>query len=120
MAMQPDDVDTRCIADDSLPWLPLTPHSSWHPSGPGSLVIEPASACHAPQVLGDGTDDAILFILIGGDVQLLDFAGQAIGVEDCRTAMSRYLACCRANDLVPRNVTAQACADECSEVRGLA
>jgi hypothetical protein len=27
MAMKLDDVDTCCIADDSLPWLPLTPHN---------------------------------------------------------------------------------------------
>ena len=27
MAIKLEDVDTRCIADDSLPWLPLAPYA---------------------------------------------------------------------------------------------
>ena len=154
--MKLEDVGTRCIADDSLPWLPLTPHSElasvkllsadpvrgelivvlrappgielprhrttcattiytvqgrWKyrehdwVAGPGSLVVEPASACHTPQVLGDGTDDAVLFMLLGGDVQLLDAEGRVVGVENWRSAMRRYLDYCSANEIEPRNLT---------------
>ena len=156
MAMKLEDVDTRCIADDSLPWLPLTPHSElasvkllsadpvrgelimvlrappgielprhrtscattiytvqgrWKyrehdwVAGPGSLVVEPASACHTPQTLGDGTDDAILFMLLSGDVQLLDAEGRVVGVENWRSAVRRYLDYCHANEIEPRNLT---------------
>lgn len=154
-----EDVDTRCVNDDSLPWLPLMPHAGlayvkllsadpvrgelimvlrappgielprhrtscattiytvqgrWKyrehdwVAGPGSLVIEPASACHTPQILGDNTDDTILFILVGGDMQLLDAGDRIVCVENWRTAVSRYLDYCRANDLEPLNITAPA------------
>jgi hypothetical protein len=171
MTMKLDDVDTRCIADDSLPWLPLTPQAElasvkllsadpvrgevimvlrappgielprhrtscattiytlqgrWKyrehdwVAGPGSLVIEPASACHTPQILADGTDDAILFILAGGDVQLLDHEDRVVGVENWRTAMTRYLDYCRAHDIEPRKVSPQACNDDCHGASGTA
>lgn len=168
--MKLEDVDTQCITDDSLPWLPLMPHAGlvyvkllsadpvrgelilvlrappgielprhrtscattiytvqgrWRCrehhwiAGPGSLVIEPASTCHTPQVLGDNTDDTILFILVGGDLQLLDAEDRVIGVENWRTAVSRYLEYCLANDLEPRNVTAQATGDGSRDDRNL-
>lgn len=158
MAMKLEDVATRCIADDSLPWLPLTPYADYvsvkllsadplrgemilvlraspgielprhrtscattlytlqgrwkyleHDwvAGPGSLVIEPASACHTPQILGDGTDDAILLMVLGGEVQLLDAEDRVIGVESWRTAVARYLEYCSANHIEPQPVTAR-------------
>lgn len=156
--MSLQDIDTRCIADDSLPWLPLSPHADlasikllsadpvrgevivvlrappgielprhrttgpttiytvqgrWKfrehdwVAGPGSLVIEPATTCHTPVILGDGTDDAIMFITSGGDLLLLDPEGRVVGLENWRTAVDRYLDHCRAHDLVPRNLTPQ-------------
>ncbi len=158
MAIKLDDVDTRCIADDSLPWLPLAPYAElasvklltadpvrgevilvlrappgielprhrtsgsttiytvqgrWKyrehewVAGPGSLVIERASACNTPQILADGTDDVIMLLLIGGDVQLLDSDDRVVSIENWRTAVSRYLDFCRANDVEPRNITSQ-------------
>lgn len=155
MATRLQDVDTRWIADDSLPWLPLDPHADlvcikilsvdpvrgevimvlrappgvelprhrtsaattiytlqgrWKfrehdwVAGPGSLVIEPASSSHTLQVLADGTDDAIMFILATGDLQLLDASGRVIGSESWRTAVQRYHDYCRAHGIVPRNV----------------
>jgi hypothetical protein len=164
MATNLRDIDTRCIADDGLPWLPLTPHADlasikllsadplhgevilvlrappgielprhrttgattiytvqgrWKfrehdwVAGPGSLVIEPAAACHTPVILGDGTDDAILFMTSDGELQLLDPEDRVIGIENWRTALERYLAYCRANDLEPRNLTSQPCPIGC-------
>ncbi len=169
MAMNSEDVDTRCVTDDSLPWLPLTPQADlvsvkllsadpvrgefimvlrappgielprhrtsaattiytvqgrWKYRehdwivGPGSLVIESASACHTPQILADGTDDAILFVLVGGDLQLLDAEDRIVGVENWRTAVNRYLTYCRAHDLPPRNVTTQGWQDVGRDARG--
>ena len=154
--MKLEDVDTRCIADDNLPWLPLTPYADlvsikllsadpvrgevilvlrappgielprhrtsssttiytvqgrwkYHEqdwvAGPGSLVIEPASSCQTPLVLPDGTDDAIMLVLAGGDLQLLDAEGRVIGSENWRTAVERYLEYCRENEIEPRDVT---------------
>jgi quercetin dioxygenase-like cupin family protein len=131
IAMKLEDVATRCIADDSLPWLPLAPYAEFVSAkllsadavrgamilvlrappgvelprhrtsgpttiytvqgrwkyrehewvaGPGSLVIEPASACNTPQTLADGTDDAIMLLLIGSDVQLLDSDDRVISL----------------------------------------
>jgi hypothetical protein len=77
-------------------------------AGPGSLVIEPASACNTPQILGDGTDDAILLLMVGGDVFLLDAEDRVTSIENWRTAVNRYLDFCRANDLEPLDVTLQA------------
>lgn len=166
--MKLEDVDTRCISDDGLPWLPLEPYAElvsmkllsadpvrgevilvlrappgielprhrtscsmtiytlqgrWKcrehdwVAGPGSLVIEPASSCHTPFVLGDGTDDVILFILAAGELQLLDAAGHVVGTESWRSALDRYLAYCRAHDLEPRDVTAAALRDEPRDAR---
>ena len=172
MAIKLDDVDTRCIADDSLPWLPLAPYAElvsvkllsadpvrgevilvlrappgielprhrtsgsttiytvqgrWKcrehewVAGPGSLVIEPASACNTPQILADGTDDVIMLLLIAGDVQLLDSDDRVVRIESWRTAVSRYLDFCRANDIEPRNITSTGgCTDDCRETRGAA
>ena len=156
MPMYFDRVDARCIADDSLPWLPLTPLASFisvkllwadpvrgdvtmlvrappgvelprHKTacpmtiytvqgrwkyreqdwvaGPGSLVLEPAAVRHTPHTLGDGTDDAVLFLLISGDVQLLDANDRVIGVENWRTAVTRYLDYCRAQRIEPLKFT---------------
>mgnify|MGYP003556536350 CR=1 FL=1 len=74
-------------------------------AGPGSVVIEPAGVPHSPQVLSDGTDDVILFIVADGDLLLLDAGGQVVGTENSRTAVARYLEYCRANDLQPRDLT---------------
>lgn len=155
MAMELEDVDTRCIADDSLPWLPLAPYAElvsvkllsvdpvrgelilvlrappgiqlprhrtsgsttiytvqgrWKyrehdwVAGPGSLVIEPASALHTPQMLGDGTDDVLMFLLVSGDVQWLDDDDRVTGVENWQSAVNRYLAYCSANDIAPREL----------------
>jgi quercetin dioxygenase-like cupin family protein len=158
MTLKLEDVDTRCIADDSLPWLPLAPYADlvsikvlsadpvrgelilvlrappgvelprhrtsgattiytvqgrWKyrehdwVAGPGSLVIEPASALHTPQMLGDGTDDVVLLLLVSGDVYLLDDHDRTVGVENWRSAVARYLEHCRANGLEPRDITAR-------------
>lgn len=171
MAMKLDDVDTRCITDDSLPWLPLAPYAGlasvkllsadplrgelilvlrappgvqlpqhrtsgsttiytvqgrWKyrehdwVAGPGSLVIEPASVLHTPQTLGDGTDDVLLFLLVAGDLQLLDAEGRVIGVENWRSAVSRYLDYCSANGIEPRDITSQYRAGETCPTRGAA
>jgi hypothetical protein len=155
MATRLKDIDTRCITDDSLPWLPLTPYAElvfikllaadperdemiyvlrappgvdlprhrtscattiytlqgrWKfreydwVAGPGSLAIEPASSCHTLQVLADGTDDAILFVLAAGEQQLLDAEGRIIGAENWRTAMTRYLDYCHAEQIAPRDL----------------
>jgi quercetin dioxygenase-like cupin family protein len=156
MAFKLEDVDTRCIADDSLPWLPLAPYADrasvkllsadpvrgelilvlrappglelprhrtsgtttiytvqgrWKfrehdwVAGPGSLVIEPASVLHTPQMLGDGTDDVILFLMVTGDVQLLDADDRITGIENWRSALSRYFEYCGAHDIEPRDLT---------------
>lgn len=158
MATHLRDIDTRYIADDSRPWMPLEPHAGrvcikllsadpisgevilmlrappgtelprhrtsssttiytvqgrWKyrehdwVAGPGSLVIEPASACNTPQISADGTDDAILFMLVRGEVQLLDAQGRVIASESWRTAMDRYHAFCRDNEIEPREITPQ-------------
>ena len=158
MAMHLSDIDTRCITDDSRPWLPLEPYASrvcvkllsadpvsgevilllrappgselprhrtsssttiytvqgrWKyrehdwVAGPGSLVIEAASACNTPQVPADGTDDAILFMLVRGEVQLLDAEGRSVATESWRTAVARYHAYCRENDLEPCDISPQ-------------
>lgn len=158
MATHLSDLDTRCITDEGLPWLPLEPYAGrvcvkllsadpvsgevilvlrappgtelprhrtsssttiytvqgrWKyrehdwVAGPGSLVIEPASACNTPQVMADGTDDAILFMLVRGEVQLLDAAGRVVTSESWRTAVDRYLAYCRDNEIEPRDITPQ-------------
>lgn len=74
-------------------------------AGPGSVIIEPADTAHTPQVLGDGTDDVILFIVAEGDLQILDVEGHILGIENWRSAVDRYLAYCSANDIVPRDPT---------------
>jgi hypothetical protein len=38
---------------------------------------------------------------------LLDADDRVVGIENWRTAMSRYLDFCRANDIEPRNLTSQ-------------
>ena len=156
MATHLRDIDTRCISDDSVPWIPLEPYAGrvcikllsadpvsgevilvlrappgtelprhrtsssttiytvqgrWKyrehdwVAGPGSLVIEPASACNTPQILADGTDDAILFMLVRGEVQLLDPAGHVVASESWRTGIERYVAFCRANEIEPSELT---------------
>ncbi len=171
MSLNLEDVDTRCIADDSLPWLPFTPEAEFisvkllsadpvrgemimvvrappgvdlprhrnscsttiytvqgrwkyreHDwvAGPGSLVLEPASVCHTTQILGDGTDDVVLFLLITGDMHLLDSNDKVIGVENWRTALSRYLDHCRDQGIEPRNITPQARGTDGSESRAAA
>lgn len=158
MAMKLEHVDTRCIADDSLPWLPLAPYAElvsvkllsadpvrgdlilvlrappgvqlpthrtsgsttiytvqgrWKyrehdwVAGPGSLVIEPASALHTPQMLADGTDDVLMFLLVSGDVTLLDDEDRVTGIENWRSAVARYLEYCRARGIEPRDITTQ-------------
>ena len=74
-------------------------------AGPGSVVIEPAGPPHTPQVLPDGTDDAILLMVGDGDLQLLDQDNRVIAVENWRTALDRYRTYCRTNDLPPRDLT---------------
>lgn len=74
-------------------------------AGPGSVVLEPAGARHTPRTLADGTDDAILFVVANGDLQLLDGDDRVVGIENWHSAIDRYLAYCRANDLVPRDLT---------------
>jgi quercetin dioxygenase-like cupin family protein len=156
MAIKFDGVDAPYSEDDSLPWLPLTPHSElvfvklyaadptrgevvillraspgvelpshrstgptalytlqgrWKyrehdwVAGPGSVVIEPAGVRHSPQILGDGTDDVILFIVADGDLEVLDADGRIVGIENWRTAVDRYLAYCSANGISPRDLT---------------
>ena len=74
-------------------------------AGPGNVIIEPAGVSHTPQVLPDGTDDVILFIVADGDLLLLDAWGRVVGTENSRTAVDRYLTYCRANDIRPRDLT---------------
>ena len=156
MATKFDGIDAPYSVDDSLPWLPFTPHSElvsvklyaadpkrgevvvllrappgvelpahrstgpttiytlqgrWKyrehdwVAGPGSVIIEPVAARHTPQILADGTDDVILFVVADGDLQILDAEDRVIGIENWRTAVDRYVAYCRANDLVPRDLT---------------
>jgi len=72
-------------------------------AGPGSVVIEPAGVRHTPRVLPDGTDDAILLLVVNGDVQLLDADNRNVGVQSWRSAIDCYEEYCRANDLAPRD-----------------
>ena len=72
------------------------------------MVIEPAGVPHTPQILPDGTDDVILFVVASGDLLLLDDGGHVVGTENSRTAVDRYLAYCRANDIQPRDLTTRA------------
>ena len=155
MATLFDGVDAPYSADDSLPWVPFSPHSElvavklyaadpvrgevvvllrappgvelpphrptgattiytlqgrWKyrehdwVAGPGSVVLEPAGARHTPVILADGTDDTIVFIVILGDLQLLDADDRVVGIENWRSAMERYLAYCQANDVTPRDL----------------
>ena len=156
MATKFDGVDAPYSADESLPWLPFSPHSElvsmklyaadpargeivlllrappgvelpphrstgtttiytlqgrWKyrehdwVAGPGSVVLEPASSRHSPQILADGTDDTILFVVADGELQVLDANDEVVGVENWRSAIDRYLAFCRANDIAPRDLT---------------
>jgi quercetin dioxygenase-like cupin family protein len=74
-------------------------------AGPGSVVIEPAGPRHTPQMLSDGTDDIILFVVADGDLQMLGPDDEVVGVENWRSAVDRYLAYCEANDIAPRDLT---------------
>jgi quercetin dioxygenase-like cupin family protein len=154
--MSIEQLDTRCIADDSLPWMPYLPWSDlvsvklyrvdplrgevisvvrappgvelpryrhagtatiytiqgrWKyrerdwVAGPGSVVIESASAQHTPQSLADGTDDVIMFVVATGEHLLLDAAGRVVATENWRTAVDRYLEYCREHGLEPRDLT---------------
>jgi hypothetical protein len=169
MATHLRDIDTRCITDDSLPWIPLEPYAGrvcikllsadpvsgevilvlrappgtelprhrtsssttiytvqgrWKyrehdwVAGPGSLVIEAASASNTPQVPADGTDDAILFMLVRGEVQLLDAEGRTVAAESWRTAVARYHAYCRENELEPRDLSPQCTGDSLRAASG--
>jgi len=156
MATKFDGVDAPYSADESLPWLPFSPHSElvsvklyaadpargevvvllrappgvelpshrstgtttiytlqgrWKyrehdwVAGPGSVVLEPAGTRHTPVILADGTDDAILFVVAVGDLQMLDADDQVVGIESWRTAIERYLVYCRDHDIAPRDLT---------------
>ena len=159
MATKFDGVDVPFSADESLPWLPFSPHSElvslrlyaadpargevilllrappgvelpshrstgattiytlqgrWKyrehdwVAGPGSVVLEPAGPRHTPRILADGTDDAMLFVVADGDLQIMDEDGQVIGIENWRSAIDRYLGFCRANGITPRDLTRSA------------
>jgi 2,4'-dihydroxyacetophenone dioxygenase len=145
-------VDTSCIADESLPWFPFAPHNDLvsvkllaaNPAtaelvvalraapgielprhrllhaaaiytlqgrwkyrernwivGPGSLLIESAGTPHTPQVMADGSDDAIVLVFARGAVQLLDGIDRIVATEDWRTTVERYRTWCRSNDRMP-------------------
>jgi quercetin dioxygenase-like cupin family protein len=81
-------------------------------AGPGSVVIEPAGVPHTPQMLPDGTDVVILFVVADGDLLLLDAGGQVVSTENSRTAIDRYLDYCRANEIQPRDLTTLTRADD--------
>lgn len=77
-------------------------------AGPGSVVIEPAGALHTPQILPDGTDDALLLVVADGELQLLDADHRVVAVETWRTALDRYLDYCRTHDVTPRDLAPSA------------
>ena len=68
-------------------------------------MIETAASRHTPQALPDGTDDVIMFMVTSGELLLLDAEGRVVATENWRTAVERYLAYCRENDIEPRDVT---------------
>jgi 2,4'-dihydroxyacetophenone dioxygenase len=154
MTVEP--IDTSCIADESLPWMPFVPYSDlvsvklyradpvrgemvsvlrappgvemprchhsgtttiytvqgrWKyrehdwVAGPGSVVVEHPAACHTAQVLADGTDDVIMFMVTQGELMLLDEEGRIIGTENWCTAVDRYVEFCRTNGIEPRDIT---------------
>jgi quercetin dioxygenase-like cupin family protein len=74
-------------------------------AGPGSVVVEPVGTRHTPQIVADGTDDAVLFVVASGELQLLDIDDRVIAVENWRTATEHYMNYCMANELVPRDLT---------------
>jgi 2,4'-dihydroxyacetophenone dioxygenase len=51
------------------------------------------------------TDDTILLVIANGDLQLLDAEDRIIGIENRRSATARYLTCCQANDIEPRDLS---------------
>ena len=157
--MTSDPIDTSCIADETIPWMPFVPYSDlvsvklyradpargevisvvrappgvqlprfhhagtttiytvqgrWKyrehdwVAGPSSVVIEHPASQHTPQVLPDGTDDVIMFMVTQGELLVLDDQGKVVGSENWRTAIDRYLDYCAANGLEPRDVTGRA------------
>jgi 2,4'-dihydroxyacetophenone dioxygenase len=74
-------------------------------AGPGSLVYETAASTHTPQALPDGGDVIALNIVVG-DLIYMDEAGNVIAMENWKTALARYLAYCKDNNLEVVDITA--------------
>lgn len=71
---------------------------------PGSVVFETASTRHTPQAM-EGEEEVIVFNIVRGELVYLDDDDNVIAVETWRTAIDRYLAYCKANDIAPKDLT---------------
>lgn len=72
---------------------------------PGSVVYETASSEHTPVAIADGGEVLALNIIVG-ELVYLDDQNNVIAIENWKTAMERYLAFCKANDIMPQDLTA--------------
>jgi 2,4'-dihydroxyacetophenone dioxygenase len=58
-------------------------------AGPGSFVAEPAGSTHTPQTLDSASGVVVTLNYVRGDLEMLNAAGEVIGVENCATALRR-------------------------------
>lgn len=72
-------------------------------AGPGSFVFETAGSQHTPVSVGD--EEVVVLNIIQGDWNLMSPDGAVLAIENWRSMMDRYLNYCRANDIVPVDVS---------------
>jgi 2,4'-dihydroxyacetophenone dioxygenase len=56
-------------------------------------------------VLADGTEDVITLNIVSGELLFLIANDEIVATENWRTAVERYLAFCRTQGVVPRDIT---------------
>jgi 2,4'-dihydroxyacetophenone dioxygenase len=72
-------------------------------AGPGDVVVEPAGASHAFEVVGETCAEA--FVHLAGALEFRDEAGRTLCIENAETLHGRYLAHCALHGLQPLDVT---------------
>jgi len=72
---------------------------------PGSVVFAPSSLRHTPQALPEEENEVLVFCAIVGELHFLDSQGNALAVENWKTAVNRYLAHCKVHGIAPRDIT---------------
>ena len=72
-------------------------------AGPGDVVVEPAGASHALEVVGDSPAEA--FVHLAGALEFRDESGKTLCIENAETLHGRYLAHCALHGLPAVDVT---------------